>query len=228
IGSVDVLKSITGGDFVRYERKYRNAEEGFIYEGMVVIASNEPLASIDHTSGLSRRQVVIEFSKRFSESDRTFFEAYGGEQKILDEIPEIINWALALSADDVTNRFTNLPEKVKQSTQEALFDQNPVSDWISENLIACHGNFVAMGIKLEIRKDGKVEYEDADEKLYPNYLRWCQETGKMPKGLKTFRRNMKDMMVTLGFIVEFGHNSGRTARGCTGIRLRYGAERWNS
>ncbi|MGH6637743.1 MAG: phage/plasmid primase, P4 family, partial [Polaromonas sp.] len=137
IGSVDVLKSITGGDFVRYERKYHNAEEGFTYKGMVVIASNEPLASIDHTSGLSRRQVVIEFSKRFSESDRTFFEAYGGEQKILDEIPEIINWALALSADDVTNRFTNLPEKVKQSTQEALFDQNPVSDWISENLIAC-------------------------------------------------------------------------------------------
>ncbi|MGH8049538.1 MAG: primase C-terminal domain-containing protein, partial [Arenimonas sp.] len=39
IGSVDVLKSITGGDFVRYERKYRNAEEGFIYKGMVVIAS---------------------------------------------------------------------------------------------------------------------------------------------------------------------------------------------
>ena len=139
-GSVDVLKAITGQDEVRNEKK--NIQQGgtFTYGGMVAIASNEQLAATDYTSGLDRRRMVVEFKRQFTAIEKAKFKNQGGEEALHAEIPAIINWALAMGSDEVTRIFSNPPDACQESSREALYCQNPVADWMGQNIMPEPGN----------------------------------------------------------------------------------------
>jgi putative DNA primase/helicase len=213
-GSVDTLKSITGGDPVRLEKKNVQQGASFVFEGMVIIASNSHLASTDYSSGLARRELVVEFQHRFTAEEKAAFQQRGGEAAILAEIPAIINWALALSRDEVTRIFQHPPAACLASTKEALFEQNPVADWIQENLTPAPGLWVQIGKNKPDRAGGFV---DADSHLYPNYLRWCGENKREAMALRRFRATMTDMLKTLGIdTVASRRGSGQ---GLTGVKI---------
>jgi putative DNA primase/helicase len=59
-GRLSRFKSITGGDSIRGEKKGKDAFK-FRYEGMVAIASNDPIFLGDSSYGLSRRLITIPF-----------------------------------------------------------------------------------------------------------------------------------------------------------------------
>lgn len=218
-GAVNVLKAITGQDPVRNERKHVQQSGTFIFEGMVLIASNEPLASTDYTSGLERRRLVIQFDRRISPEEKAAFLAAGGEERLHREIPAIINWALDLSREEVTAIFMHPPRKAVEAAFESLTAQNPIAEWITHNIIPESGNWIAVGVKSEIRtQEGRTVFEDADTKLYPNYLNWCLQNKREALALRRFRHAMVDMLKTMGTdVLESRRGAGQ---GITGIRFR--------
>jgi putative DNA primase/helicase len=218
-GSVDVLKAITGEDPVRNERKHVQQSGTFTYTGMVLIASNEPLASTDYTSGLARRRLVVKFSRRIPPDEKAAFLAAGGEDRLHQEIPAIINWALGLGRDHVTRMFTHPPRSVVEAAFESLTAQNPIAEWITDSLVPEPGNWTLIGVKEESRTQiGAVIFEDADSKLYPNYLKWCGENKREALALRRFRHAALDMLLTMGADVEEARRG--PGQGITGVRIR--------
>ncbi len=218
-GAVNVLKAITGQDPVRNERKHVQQSGTFVYSGMVVIASNEPLQSTDYTSGLERRRLVVQFDRRIPPNEMATFLAEGGEERLHREIPGIIDWALGLGRDEVTEAFKNPPAKATEAALESLTAQNPIADWITQNLMPELGAWTQIGEKNESRTPGgAVVYEDADTKLYPNYLRWCRKQGRESLALRRFRHAIVDMLQTFGVhVIESRRARGQ---GIQGIRTK--------
>ncbi len=198
-GSVDTLKAMTGGDALRNERKHEQQNGTFVFEGMVIIASNEHLAATDYTSGLDRRRMVVKFGKRYTEDEKARFSQRGGEEALQAEIPAIVNWALELGRDEVTRIFAHPPKACVESSNEAQRAQNPVAEWVDDNLGPAPGNWCGIGVKKEVRGfHGPTQFEDADGKLYPNYLRWCSENGRLPMSLNRFRETVVDTATSMG------------------------------
>lgn len=198
--SVDVLKALTGQDPVRNERKNVQQAGSFIYEGMILIASNEALASTDYTSGIGRRQLVVKFDRRIKADEKTAFMAAGGEEQLHREIPAIIKWALQLSREKVTNIFMHPPAKASEAAFESLISQNPIMQWITENLLPCTESWHYIGVRKEIRTTGgTIEFEDADVNLYPNYSRWCYQNKREALAVRRFKDTTIDMLETLGW-----------------------------
>jgi putative DNA primase/helicase len=108
-----VLKAMTGQDPLRLERKNQQQEGSFIYEGQTLMMSNERLATTDYTSGIERRRMTVEFTRRITKEERADWSWRGGEETILHaEAAGIINWALQLSREAVTAVFKTMPERV--------------------------------------------------------------------------------------------------------------------
>jgi putative DNA primase/helicase len=218
-GSVNVLKALTGQDPVRNEKKNVQMSGTYIYKGMVLIASNEPLSSTDYTSGLDRRRMVIKFEHRIKPEERAVFLAMGGEERLHVEIPAIINWALKLTTNEVTNLFMHPPTKAVEAAFESLTAQNPIADWISCNLIPDTESWIAIGIKEESRSmSGTVIFTDANTKLYPNYLKWCGENKREALSKSRFQHTASDMLITMGAKIE--NVKRNIGVGIAGIRIK--------
>lgn len=216
-GSLNVLKALTGQDPVRNERKHVQQSGTFVFGGMVLIASNEPLQSTDYTSGLSRRRLVIEFKERLSPQARAEFAEKGGEERLHQEISEIINWALELRRDEVTDIFMNPPKLAAKASFDAMTAQNPVAEWIADSLVPERDFVTQIGVKKEI-KGSPGAFEDADMHLFPNYLTWCRQSGREALALRRFRHAVFDMVKTLGFdVIETRRSFGQCLQG---VRLR--------
>ncbi|NBX50783.1 hypothetical protein EBT25_12790, partial [bacterium] len=107
-GSVSKLKAITGGDWIRSERKYQGETlDPFQYHGMVIITANEAIQSTDYTSGLARRRLTIPFDRPFTgaqheQKELIKFDAKGNPQGIFAHLlPGLVNWLLDMSEEDM-------------------------------------------------------------------------------------------------------------------------------
>lgn len=218
-GSVDVFKALTGQDSLRLERKHQQQGATFRFGGLVLLASNEALQTTDYTSAMERRRLTVEFRRLVSDAERTDWSARGGEDAILHpELPGVANWVLALSRDEVTRRLTHQPRRVVRSNREALRNNNPVADWLIENTIPQPGASVKVGDHRPVYENGRTHFEFADERLYPNYLTWCQRTKREPLALRRFSSLAVDMTRSLGADVS-KFTSGKGAH-LKGLRLR--------
>ena len=218
-GAVNVLKAITGQDAVRLERKNQQQDADFTFDGMVIVAANEALATTDHTSGLARRPIVVRFDKRLSEADRLRFSRHGGEAALHAEIPKIINLALSIPRDEVSAILKNPPERAAASTFRAITDSNPVAAWIEEWLIPSQGAWTQIGDRIEIRSDdGEAVFRKADVWLYANYATWCRRNTREILSARRFRATTMDVLGTLGVHTIESRRSLGT--GIQGIRLR--------
>jgi putative DNA primase/helicase len=218
-GSISVLKAMTGQDPLRLERKNQQQQGSFIYEGQTLMMSNERLATTDYTSGIERRRVTVEFKKRFTKEEKVAWADRGGEAEILySEAPGIINWALELSPKEVTAVFKEMPERIRRSNLEAARFNNPLVDWMLESLIPCPDGATQIGSKGEYRWEGRVLYEHADERLYPNYLTWCQESSRQKLSLQRFSAAIIDAAATYGLnVFKKRENNGTKLYG---LRIR--------
>ena len=66
-GEVSVLKALTGGDPLRYEEKFKQSNNSFQPEALVIVAANEAIQSKDYTSGLQRRRLPVYFRNQIPE-----------------------------------------------------------------------------------------------------------------------------------------------------------------
>ena len=214
-----MLKSMTGQDPLRLERKNQQQQGSFIYEGQTLMMSNERLATTDYTSGIERRRITVEFKKRISRDEKENWAQRGGEANILNcEAPGIINWALQLSAGEVTALFKEMPEKIRLSNLDAARFNNPLVDWMLQSLLPCPHSFTQIGNKGEYRLEGRVLYDHAEERLYPNYLTWCQGSGREKVSLQRFAASLIDAAATFGAEVSKRRDKGGTK--IYGLRIR--------
>lgn len=187
-GSVNMLKAMTGQDPLRLERKNQQQQGSFIFGGQTLMMSNERLATTDYTSGIERRRITVEFKRRITPEERTRWNTLGGEEMLLHkEAPGIINWALSLKGEEVSLIFKGIPERVKLANFEAARFNNPVLDWMIQNLISDPESKTKIGIKQKMKgPSGEEVFANADMYLYPNYLTWCLESGREAVSLQRF------------------------------------------
>jgi len=218
-GSVSVLKSMIGQDPLRLERKNQQQTGSFIYEGQTIMMSNERFVTNDHTSGIERRRITVEFSHRISQEERASWDARGGEEAILyTEIPGIINWALGLTDQEVRAIFKNIPRGIRQANLDAARANNPVLDWMLENLIPEADASVQIGNKQQFQEEGETKFKDSETRLYPHYLTWCRRKGIQATPLQRFGTVILDLAATNG--VTLNHSRKKDGTKITGIRFR--------
>jgi putative DNA primase/helicase len=218
-GSINVLKALTGQDPIRLERKHVQQSGSFIFEGLVVMASNESLTTTDYTSGLERRRVTVPFENRVTEEEKQRWYECGGEDQLHQEIPGLINWLLSMPLDEMEKRITRPPAKVVKANTEAMRDSNPIADWVMENCTPTYGAWTQIGVKNEVKDMGQTHSLMAGDHLYPNYLRWCLQHGRQSLSTRRFSPNVIDALKNC-----LGVDAMKTGRnglmGIQGIRLR--------
>lgn len=219
-GSINNLKAITGQDDIRLERKHQQQAGSFVFQGLVVMASNESLQTTDHTSGLDRRRITVIFDRRASNEEKQAWESQGGEEAVLhSELPGLVNWLLELSHDDVSQIIRNPPERIRNADLDAMTASNPIADWVTECCMPDTAAWTQIGDKREIRTPGhETIYENSDRWLYAHFLQWCQRAHKSPLSSRRFKELLIQTCVTLNIDVrEARHSIGN---GLNGLRLK--------
>lgn len=193
-GEVSVLKAITGGDPVRHERKNQQQGGSFVYDGTVVIASNEAIQSTDYSSGLARRRLPISFVRKITDEDQAKWRPYGGIEKAMQaELPGLLNWVLEMSDDEVADRLSTINGGLSKAQREHLVETNKLAAWIDDNLVIKESNIVYVGASPNALKDQYAIERECGEKLYPNYCRWCTENGALAIASQRFSTNLLDI-----------------------------------
>ncbi|MCL7421533.1 MAG: phage/plasmid primase, P4 family [Methylobacter sp.] len=218
-GTLDKLKALTGQDHMPLERKHQQQEGGFIFGGIVVMASNEFLTSTDHTSGIDRRRSMIRFDQQATDEEKQAWAKRGGEGAVIhSELAGLVNWLLELSQDDIGRIIRNPPKRTQETNDEARKAINPIYAWVSDCCKQEDHAWTQVGDRREIREQGSEPiFEHSDERLYPNYLLWCQRNGHRATSSRKFKEDLIQTLKSSGWRA----NERRTAqgRGIDGIRL---------
>ena len=218
--SINNLKAITGQDHIRLERKHQQQSGSFIFQGLVVMASNESLQTTDHTSGIDRRRITVIFDRSATNEEKQAWQARGGEETVLhSELPGLVNWLLELSQDEISQIIRNPPNRIREADLDAMTATNPIADWLLECTEADPEAWTQIGDKREIREPGyETTYQNTDSWLYANYLQWSQRAHKTPLSTRRFKDLLIQTCTTLNISVyESRRNSGR---GISGIRIK--------
>lgn len=188
----------------------------------MILASNEQLVTSDLTSGLDRRRAVVGFHKIVTEDEKAGWKTRGGEEVVLHrELPGLVNWLLALAHEDVARLISNPPANAAQSNHHAMLANNPVARWLAEYCVPDADAWTVIGQLKEIREMGQIEFADAGQHLYPNYLAFAQGEGINQLSRTRFKETLVDTVRTLGKVVinKRKPHDGRDA--INGLRLRY-------
>jgi putative DNA primase/helicase len=228
-GSVDVLKSITGEDSIRFEQKHKQGGEDFIYGGMVIIAGNQHTDSNDYSSGIQRRKITVPFDRAVPSSARRDLAA-----EFEPLLPAVLKWVLDMPQAEVTARLRNTSAhtaSLKAARLDALAATNPMVAWMLDNVHFAENVSAQVGEKKRItvsegRNDGDhttmthVEYEHEDTRLYPNYCQWCDRNGKQPVSKNQFSTTVVDAAKNLlGKPYVERYRSSEGARCIRGVEL---------
>jgi len=210
VGRCDTLKAMTGGDALHYEQKYKQAGEAFTYNGMVAIATNKIIQFNDHTSGLQRRQVVVNFDNPVDPDVRRDLDA---EFKAF--LPGVINWALEMSDEEMKAALLNRSSGTDLLTELAA--TSPIAGWAADNLFFGHGS-VPVGAK-KMNRDGR-SILNTDTHLYPNFCNWCRENGHKEMAANRFVPLLKDLLKDQLKLKHIEHVARRDGKFFTGISLK--------
>lgn len=197
IRGLSVFKSIVGEDTIRGEEKGSKAFQ-FVYEGMVIISSNDPIFMGDSTYGLSRKLISIPFSKTIPKSERRNLTA-----EFTADLPSFTTYLLNIDRDWVTNTLkqaNDLPS-IKKLEWENTIRTDSIAAFYEEKLIDEPGATVLA----------------AD--IYAAYIQFCSDGGFTRKHINNFCPSLVKLLVDkLGKDVK----SRKTKKGkvIEGLRLR--------
>ncbi|WP_062148431.1 phage/plasmid primase, P4 family [Beggiatoa leptomitoformis] len=179
-GDVSVFKACTGGDSVRYEEKNKQGGRGFKLEALFILAANEPIASKDYTSGISRRRITVTFNNQVASTKRRDLTT-----EFSPHIGGLINWLLDMPTEHVTALVRDTSQTVPSlaiTEYENLLAVNPLAQWLDENIVYIPDTQTFIG-NCE-REDGKII--NMETKLYPNYVHYSESSGNRPLSLVRF------------------------------------------
>jgi putative DNA primase/helicase len=173
-GDVSVLKALTGGDPVRLERKNKQQGGSFVFDGVVMIVSNEAIQATDYTSGLARRRLPIYFNKKISDADKARWDKLGGVENVLKlELTGLLNWALTMPYKDFKAIAGSISGTLTKSQRNHLIDTNKIAAWVDDNLILQKDSRLFIG---SVPKS-ETPSSEIQNRLYPDYHKWCSDNG---------------------------------------------------
>ena len=200
-GSLETLKNITGGDYVRVEQKYvRVSGKGYKPKSIVFVAGNKPIQGTDESGSVFRRRVTIPCNYQPPPHMRVSDSAM--EALFQSELSGIVNWLLQLSEEDIKERISESyqSESVAAQRMNVLLEAEPLADWIHTNLIYSRKIGVETKIgsleketitqKADNQNTTYTSFPGADTQLYPNYVRFCSQTGKRPINKNNFSQRL--------------------------------------
>ena len=202
-GSVAKLKAITGGDWIRPERKYQKDIDAFQFHGVVMITANESIQSTDYTSGLGRRRLTIPFDRAFTGNAKEQRELIkfntkgeaGGEFAV--ELPGLVNWLLQMPEDDMRDYILHSGDKVeffKNFEMQQRVSSNPILDWMDLHIVWDRGEATHLGIKKLTMPGSSRRYQASEKNLYPSYCEFCDNAGVNSVGRKRFQLLVMDIV----------------------------------
>ena len=192
-GGTSVLKSVTGGDKLRNERKHMQSGEGFVYTGMVMIAANSAIMSRDYSTGMTRRKISVRFDQIATEADKEIYRDIDGgiAGAIKAEMPGLLNKLLALNEKEAIRTLTRPDGEILRQKIDGELRTNNVLRWLEESCVPCN----------------PMEDEDfignlkmcADSYLYPNYVDWCAcQNLSHPLSIVKFADTISDQLKVRG------------------------------
>lgn len=200
-GKVSQFKSVIGGDAIRYENKFirLKSNSSFEYKGMVAVIANDDIQSSDYSSGIQRRKLAVKFNNKVCVNSIKDMDKY-----LDDELPAILNWALELTHDDVTNYILKTDlyvPSLRQNKLESLGTTNSVAGWMLDNCSWLKGAKTQIGVANEINASKEIDnmqctvktYENVEKWLYPNYCNWCRQNNQKPIANKSFSKVILDI-----------------------------------
>lgn len=210
-GGLSKFKSLTGQDPLRAEFKFKSAF-AFTYDGMVLVGSNFPIFSGDHSSGMSRRALVVPFTKTVPP----------GQRKNLDrafqpELSALTNFVLSIPDLEVTDVLLQLsdptPAAIAQTWEYRMRSDN-LASWVNDHLIPTDdlNDWVFVG-----------QTRDDAGSLYASYSAITLATGGKPRSNREFSPALMDLLSNqLGWEVELARSTDSTSRRkvLRGVRVR--------
>lgn len=123
---LDRFKSITGGDALPINRKYKGAWNGRL-PGRMTLAANSIPAFADDSGAMANRLLILPFNKSFLNK-----EDHQLTEKLLNELPGICVWALeGLKRLRANNRFTE-PAASKIERDDIEKQQSPLKAFFDD------------------------------------------------------------------------------------------------
>ena len=198
------IRQLTGQDRVRGEVKGIQGALNFVFGGFVALTMNAPSKSREATtasaeSAITRRQARVYFDRKAAKVDRNLINVTADHVSgtLASELPALFNWVLAMDDQDMENYVTLTNEmcpSVIDRAKELALETNPLAQWASQSLIFSPEFTCVIGISQKLgldTVDGRINtYANADHDLYPNYLRWCDQTGTKALSLNQFAKNL--------------------------------------
>ena len=179
-GSIANLKKITGGDPIRTERKY-GAASSYTYQGMVVMAANNPTFAGNSDNALQRRKIDFPCLNVVPVADRRDLEA-----DFTDNLSAFTTYLLSLETQWVTDTLRNAGQvaAVKLLNHELSIRENSIAAFIAEHVEVELGAVVG------------------SQKVYNDYGQYCDNSGLKAKALNNFSADLILEMKRLGATVE--------------------------
>ena len=202
----DALKGITSGETTTVEHKHKDPFDMRPFS-TCWFGTNHLPHTRDFSDALFRRAVLLEFNQVFKPELGNCDPEM--KEKLIGELPGILNMSLAAYANAISNGFT-MPESCRQAREKWRLEADQVAQFVEES---CH---LAAGASATV----------AD--LYRAYKCWSDDAGIRNR---LGRRTFTDRLIRLG--VSRGREAGTGKTKIQGIGLKAECnhvvpERWDS
>jgi len=155
LNTTSMFKSLTGGDSVLAEKKYKNPFD-LKWNGKFVFSCNKIPKTDDWTSAFFRRWVIWEFNKKIKDPIPMF------EKTIIDDNEEmsgILNKALESYITLMDKKKFANQKNVEKVAEMYLRSSNPVYGFVSDRLIKDPNGSIPVGV------------------LWAEYVQWSNDNG---------------------------------------------------
>lgn len=208
-GDLQKFKSLTGQDYIFAEEKGKQGFQ-FLFDGMVIMASNDPVFDTRNSSWLTRRQILVPFTRTVDKSKRRDLE-----KEFQPELNALTQYLLSIPYDKVTQVLRSASDnpELAQHNLEQQISSNPMAGWIDECVIRDASS------KCPIGSD-----KSNISTLFGNYTEWCRKSGYYAPSLRSFSPELLDFCKsTMGWneVKKTRNNSGFVMHG---LRLRQAVE----
>jgi putative DNA primase/helicase len=169
LAATSMFKSITGGDSIRGEQKYRGAFKFRPY-ARLIYSANEAPPTPDGSDAFFGRWKVIPFEQAFTgREDRRLIERLTTPE----ELSGLLNMALLkLPVLRERGRFPDTDE-TEAAARQFRIDTDSAAGFIAERCV--------------VEEEARV----ARARLYRDYKEWCQETGHRPFHNRNFNKRVR-------------------------------------
>lgn len=175
------LKQITGRDRITARGKHSmNFIEGVCECQTLVVSNSYMQLPQDDAGPIAGRIRTIHFKKQFSKDDQKKWLDEGGESRLFAEMSGIINWALSMPDDEVTDAIMVQCPAMLQANRDAEVAGNGITAWIDEYICYEKGakTFIGSGkesVRNGVKRFGDDPDNDEQQKMYPHYLAYCRD-----------------------------------------------------